>query len=589
MNGRSGERRARGARAPAPPGPARAGRRRRAARSCSARARCGSRRRSAGTGRGSSSVAAWATRARSWASWTEAEASSANPVWRAAMTSAWSQKIESPWAASERAATWNTAGVSSPAILYMLGSIRIRPCEAVKVVVSAPPWSAPCSAPAAPPSLCISTTIGTVPNRLRPALARPLVGELGHRRGGRDRVDAADLVQPVGDRGGGLVAVDGDAHQPGSGDQLDGVHRALVEAGARSRCSGRSRSGSAGPAPSLITASSGQAPRQPSHSKQFPHERQRPASNAAWARVEAPDDLVEAAAPARRARARAAAGGRVGEVPQVAARRSRDLRVLRRPRRHGAAQVGVDVARGLVAVARRHRHAAHGRNRVAAGEHAGQPGHQRRRHLDGAVARALDAGTRAQEAGVGVLAERQDHRVGLQRLEPAGRPAGARRRRSPSPRPSAPRPSNAAIVRSQFMRTPSRSASSASSAWAGICAARAPVDEQRLVGAEPPRDAGRVHGRVPAAVDGDPPAELRAARPRPRCAGTAPHRRSARRPWRGSRRAWPGARRRRRRRRRTGPRAARRRGPSTRWSQLMRTPSASMRAISASSTSRGRR
>ena len=32
-------------------------------------------------------VAAWATQARSWASWTEEEARSAQPVWRAAMTS----------------------------------------------------------------------------------------------------------------------------------------------------------------------------------------------------------------------------------------------------------------------------------------------------------------------------------------------------------------------------------------------------------------------------------------------------------------------------------------------------------------------
>ena len=33
------------------------------------------------------SVAAWATTARSWASCTDAEASSANPVWRIAITS----------------------------------------------------------------------------------------------------------------------------------------------------------------------------------------------------------------------------------------------------------------------------------------------------------------------------------------------------------------------------------------------------------------------------------------------------------------------------------------------------------------------
>ena len=72
--------------------------------------------------------------------------------------------MDRPWAASERAATWNTAGVSSPAILYMFGIISSRPCEAVNVVVSAPLCSAPCSAPAAPPSLCISTTAGTLPH-----------------------------------------------------------------------------------------------------------------------------------------------------------------------------------------------------------------------------------------------------------------------------------------------------------------------------------------------------------------------------------------------------------------------------------------
>ena len=58
-----------------------------------------------------------------------------------------------------------TVGVSSPAILYMLGIIRSSPCEAVNVVASAPACRAPCSAPAAPPSLCISATVGTVDQR----------------------------------------------------------------------------------------------------------------------------------------------------------------------------------------------------------------------------------------------------------------------------------------------------------------------------------------------------------------------------------------------------------------------------------------
>ena len=67
--------------------------------------------------------------------------------------------------ASERAATCIVKGVSSPAILYMFGIIRSRPCEAVNVVESEPACSAPCTAPAAPPSDCISATSGMAPHR----------------------------------------------------------------------------------------------------------------------------------------------------------------------------------------------------------------------------------------------------------------------------------------------------------------------------------------------------------------------------------------------------------------------------------------
>ncbi len=116
-----------------------------------------------------SRVAAWATRAKSWASWTEPEERSANPIWRQAITSEWSPKIDRAWEATVRAATCIVKGVSSPAILYMLGIIRRRPCDAVKVVVSAPACRAPWTAPAAPPSDCISTTSGTMPQTfLRP-------------------------------------------------------------------------------------------------------------------------------------------------------------------------------------------------------------------------------------------------------------------------------------------------------------------------------------------------------------------------------------------------------------------------------------
>ena len=112
-----------------------------------------------------SAVAACAMAARSWASCGEPEASIAKPLWRTAITSEWSPKIESACVATLRAATCMQNAVSSPAILYMLGSINSRPCDAVNVVVSAPVCSAPCTAPAAPPSDCISTTSGTVPQR----------------------------------------------------------------------------------------------------------------------------------------------------------------------------------------------------------------------------------------------------------------------------------------------------------------------------------------------------------------------------------------------------------------------------------------
>ena len=110
-----------------------------------------------------SSVDAWATIAMSCASCTELEQSIAKPVWRHAITSPWSPKMQRPWHARERAETWNTVGVSSPAILYMFGIISRRPCEAVNVVVSEPVVSEPCTAPAAPPSDSISTIEGIEP------------------------------------------------------------------------------------------------------------------------------------------------------------------------------------------------------------------------------------------------------------------------------------------------------------------------------------------------------------------------------------------------------------------------------------------
>ena len=107
--------------------------------------------------------ARWAIAAKSCASCTLPLAKSPKPVCRTAITSEWSPKMESAWVASARAETCMQNAVSSPAILYMFGIISNRPCDAVKVVVSAPACRAPCTAPAAPASDCISLTDGTVP------------------------------------------------------------------------------------------------------------------------------------------------------------------------------------------------------------------------------------------------------------------------------------------------------------------------------------------------------------------------------------------------------------------------------------------
>ena len=81
----------------------------------------------------------------------------------------------------------------------------------MKVVASAPPCSAPWTAPAAPASDCISTISGTCPHRFGSPGRRPRVGELAHRAGRSDRVDGDHLGQLVRDARRRLVAVDHEA------------------------------------------------------------------------------------------------------------------------------------------------------------------------------------------------------------------------------------------------------------------------------------------------------------------------------------------------------------------------------------------
>ena len=173
-----------------------------------------------------------------------------------------------------------------------------------------------------------------------------------------------------------------------------------------------------------------------------------------------------------------------------------------------AAQPRVDVAGGLLAVADADRHGALARHHVAAGEHAGASGHQRRRHLHGAVALELDAGHRAQEGGVGLLAERQDHGVGGERLEPAGRLRVAGlvelhhldlqlRAVEGRDRPQPVDPHALALGVLGLLLVGRH------------LLAGAPVDDQRLVRAQPAGDPGGVHRRVAAAVDRDAAADHR--------------------------------------------------------------------------------
>ena len=105
----------------------------------------------------------WAIPPKSTTSWTEPDAKNANPVCLAAITSEWSPNIESAWLATALAVTWSTPGSNSPAILYILGIINSNPWEAVYVVVNAPADNEPCTAPAAPPSDCNSTTLTSCP------------------------------------------------------------------------------------------------------------------------------------------------------------------------------------------------------------------------------------------------------------------------------------------------------------------------------------------------------------------------------------------------------------------------------------------
>ena len=190
---------------------------------------------------------------------------------------------------------------------------------------------------------------------------------------------------------------------------------------------------------------------------------------------------------------------------------------------------------------------------VAAGEDARVAGHHVRADLDDAVV-DLDAGHAVEQREVGLLAEREHERVGLELLELAGRlrEAGLVELHLLD--------HELALVglldrwRASCISTPSSSRLLDLEVVRGHPLARAPVDDDRLLGAEPLGRAGDVHRGVAAAVDDHAPPEqrlllaLHAAQHARRRRGCAPPRR------RGCRRACRCGRRRRGRRRRSRPR-----------------------------------
>ena len=214
------------------------------------------------------------------------------------------------------------------------------------------------------------------------------------------------------------------------------------------------------------------------------------------------DDLPEVLHPGRRLPLGLLAPVVVAEVPEVELVERRQ-RVLGAGRERLAAQVGVDAARGLLAVPDPDRDRALARHRVAAGEHAGRPGHERGPVDLDDVTVELHPGQSVEEAGVALLAEGEDDGVGLELLEAPGAVGLALlvelldldrqvafTHRADRAQPVDPDALRLGVGRLVLVR--------------GHLLAGPAVDDDRVVGPEPAGDPGGVHGGVAAAVDRDP-------------------------------------------------------------------------------------
>ena len=86
---------------------------------------------------------------------------------------------------------------------------------------------------------------GDASPQVRPPLTRPLVGKLGHRRRRSDRVDAADLVESVGNRRRRLVPVEHHGHLRPPRRPSRSRARDTARSTPHTRYNGRNRTGSA--------------------------------------------------------------------------------------------------------------------------------------------------------------------------------------------------------------------------------------------------------------------------------------------------------------------------------------------------------
>ena len=100
------------------------------------------------------------------------------------------------------------AGSNSPEILYMLGIIKSRPCEAVNVLVSAPRQGSRAQRRRRRLRTA-SRHADLLAKEVVAALRGPLVGHFGHGRGRRNGVDCGHIAERVCDVADGGIAVHG--------------------------------------------------------------------------------------------------------------------------------------------------------------------------------------------------------------------------------------------------------------------------------------------------------------------------------------------------------------------------------------------